>query len=591
MAALMGSTRGAVAATYYVVNGLPVTWPGGESVRDLSSSTFPEGSVAEILIFEAMALWTIVPSTNYQYYYNRLEQEFAVDHFDGYNDTTAVPTEQLDPGVLGVTYLVNDGATWYDTDVLFSNFPEGVGYNFDPNPSCDVLTNPKPSNGYSFLLIATHELGHALGLGHDPLGNESPGTPWFVSTMNPRYPSGGPLGSFNIVELHTDDRNGLRLLYPPSGSSPRPMVDLASAGYMAGEVIGKAIPLTVEPPIAFPGEEVFVGSVIENLGTSNEFFVQQGFYLSADETIDVADPLLGALLWDIPFQDAFQFEVAVTLPEDLPAGAYYLGARLDDLAEITEEYEDNNDVVYCDLVNVGQLAPAFELPTQLIAECGRRFRGPAPIPSHPLNMSPVTWSLDSGPDGMTIDATTGEVTWPRPIPSTFLYVVTVRATNDGGASTKTLFLGVTASAPSLFDIDDHATACQPGYVGPTPRLTSSACMEPILNWSLDAGPAGMTVDHDTGVVSWPAPIPSAAPYTVTLRATNAEGNGTTTWQLRVTAGDIDGDTDIDLADYRLLFPCLSGPSGGNGGCTCADGDLDGDVDLEDLSRFLRNHAP
>ena len=589
-ATLLCATRGVNAASYYVVNGLPVTWPGNESVRYLSPSTFPEGSVTEILVFEAMALWTIVPSTDFQYYYNRLDQEYAVDHFDGYNDTTAVPADQLDPGVLGVTYLVNDGATWFDTDVLFSSFPEGVGYNFDPNPSCDVLTNPKPSHGYSFLLIATHELGHALGLGHDPQGNESPGTPWFATTMNPRYPSGGPMGMFNIVELHTDDRNGLRLLYPPSGPSPTPMIDLASAGYMSSDIIGKAIPLTVEPPVAYPGEEVFAGSVIENLGSSSEYFVRQGFYLSTDETLDAADALLGALLWDVPFQDAFEFEVAVTLPDDLPAGAYYLGARLDDLVEIAEEYEDNNDIVYCDPVTVGQLPPVFGLPAQLVAECGRRFMGPTPVPTHPLNMSPITWSLDSGPDDMTIDATTGEITWPRPVPSTFLYVVTIRATNAGGASTRTLFLGVTASTPSILAIDDHAIACQPEYIGPTPRLTSTTCMEPILNWSLDTAPEGMTVDHDTGVVTWPEPVPAATPYTVTLRATNAEGNGTTTWHIRVTAGDLDGDADIDLSDYRLLLPCLSGPSGGNGGCTCADGDLDGDVDLEDLSRFLHDQT-
>ena len=149
-------------------------------------------------------------------------------------------------------------------DIVFSDFPGGVGYNFDAFPTCGMVDQPS-ANGYSFLLIALHELGHALGLGHTPSGSESAGFVWFPTTMNPRYPAGGTLGQENIIELHADDRNGIRFLYPHTGQSV-PRTDLANAMFTAGSVIGKVVPVFVQPDSAVPGDEISLRSVIENLG-------------------------------------------------------------------------------------------------------------------------------------------------------------------------------------------------------------------------------------------------------------------------------------------------------------------------------------
>ena len=53
-----------------------------------------------------------------------------------------MPASSLDPGVLGMTYLVNSGAEWFDTDILFSDSPDNVGWTFDPNPDCAIITDP-----------------------------------------------------------------------------------------------------------------------------------------------------------------------------------------------------------------------------------------------------------------------------------------------------------------------------------------------------------------------------------------------------------------------------------------------------------------
>lgn len=571
---------------HYTSDGAKVTWANHRSVRFLSPTIFPEGSDAETVILQALTLWNIVPATDFRYSYTRADQDYPIDHFDGFSDTAAVPSYELDPGVLGVTYLVNDGDQWFDMDVIFNALPGDVGYTFELNPDCDVITSPTPSNGYSLLLIAVHEFGHALGLGHDPTGAESAGSNWFIATMNPRYPSGGPIGDQNIVELHTDDRNGLRYLYPRTGPSQPPVADLAASGYTHSNSVGKAVPVYFTPSVVGPGEEVNARNVIENFGSTNEFFVEQGFYLSADETITSSDSFLGAIPWDIAFGGALKNEIAVPLPDDLPAGTYYLGSILDDLDEIAELYEDNNTVSYCEPLTVKQLAPEVGELSQRIGTCGAPFTGPTPTVSHPLNMSPITWTLVQGPRGMTIHPNTGVVSWSSPVPSPFPYAVTVRATNAAGEDRQTFALGVDSLPPVLDSVSDRTIGCGAPYTGPVATLTSPACMQPVLSWFLDEAPVGMTVNHDTGVVSWSAPVPSADSYRVTLRVINARGADTVGWNLRVMAGDFTGDARLDGDDWPALASCILGPAvAGAPSCGCGDWDGNGHLDLHDAAGF------
>lgn len=563
-----------------------VVWIGAESTRYLSPSTFPPGSDPDVMILESMGLWGIVPSCDFEYSYIRNAQDFPIDNFDGYSDTIAVSASSLDPGVLGVTVLVNDGPVWFDMDMLFSDLPSGVGYNFDPNPTCDVVTAPTPTNGFSFLLVAVHEMGHALGLGHDPAGNETPGTPWLIATMNPRYPSGGPIGQENIIELHTDDRNGGRYLYPHTGPTEN-YVDIASAGYTFGSIIGKAIPVFFTPSSIGPGGTLTIRSVIENLGVTNVVNVRQGFYLSSDALIETTDTLLADVRWDLAVEDAVDFNADVDLPADIAAGSYYVGTIFDDLNEVTELYEDNNAASYCATLTITRLAPVINDIFQSAATCGQSYTGPTPTVTHPVNMAPITWSIDNPQPGMTIDSSTGVVSWSSPVPSPFPYQIFVRATNSAGSSTKAMLIGVGSAAPQISTIASQSwSVCSGAYVGPSPSVTNPTCMNPILNWSLDSGPAGMTINFNTGVVSWPSPVPQAAPYSVTIRATNAAGNGTHTWQLLITSGgDMNGDSAVTMADVPLVVDVLIGLDPGN--ASLADMNCDGMADGRDVGELVR----
>lgn len=491
---MIGATK-ARAARVYQYDGQYVVWADKECVRYLSPSSFPEGSLNEVLILESMGLWNIIPASDFLYFYSPLDQDYPIDNFDGYNDTAIVPAAQLDPGVLGITYMVNDGALWFDTDVLFSDSPNGVGYTMETNPPCDIVNAPTPTNGFSFLLSAVHEMGHSLGLGHDPIGDEAPGSPWFLATMNPAYPAGGPISQHNFIEVHTDDRAGLRFLYPDEGILESPIAELASASFIMGPTLGVVEPLYFSPSPLYPGERLTLASLVENFGSTDEIAVEQGFYLSIDPMLETTDEFLGALAWDFAVNEAFAFEVYIDLPEDIAAGAYYIGAILDDINAVAEEYEDNNAAVACEPVTIAQFPPAIDSISPQLAGCGLSYTGPLPLLSHPLNMNPITWTLNQGP-------------------------------------------------------------------------------------------AGMTIDPATGVVTWPNPLPSARAYTVLLHAANGAGTSTTSWSLSIPVGDLDGGGTVDRGDISPLGGCLSGPGSTAGnGCDCADDDADGDIDLRDVGTF------
>lgn len=208
-----------------------------------------------------------------------------------------------------------------------------------------------------------------------------------------------------------------------------------------------------------------------------------------------------------------------------------------------------------------------------------------PTPSLSQGTPPIVWSLSSGPAGMTINGDTGIVSWPGPTSAGSPHSVTIRAENSGGFDEKTWQVAVTQAlpqeAPSIEVIPDEVVIPGNAYTGPTPTLSRGT--GPIT-WYLISGPAGMTIDSDTGVVSWPTPNTTGSPYQITIQAENAIGSDDTSWQLTVI-----GATE-NVALNKTATQSTTYPYGGTAD-RAVDGDTNGDWNQGSVSVTTQENQP
>jgi hypothetical protein len=180
-------------------------------------------------------------------------------------------------------------------------------------------------------------------------------------------------------------------------------------------------------------------------------------------------------------------------------------------------------------LTVDRLPPVISAIGNAAITCGAAYTGPTPTVTNPTCMNPVTWSLTSGPAGMTINAVTGVVSWPTP--TSGVQVVNIRATNTEGFDEEAWSVTVSTLAPVINDIADQTIPCAPAtYTGPTPTLTNPNCMNPVT-WALTGNPAGMTINTSTGVVTWPNP--TCGSHAVRITATNSAGSDSEIWTINI----------------------------------------------------------
>lgn len=93
---------------------------------------------------------------------------------------------------------------------------------------------------------------------------------------------------------------------------------------------------------------------------------------------------------------------------------------------------------------------------------------------------------------------------------------------------------ITIPKPWLSDMPTQLYWVGRPFVGPTPQFVEGKAGS-TFDWVDPADPAdhpaGMVINHDTGVVTWPNPVRSNKAYTITVMATNGGGSGTASFTL------------------------------------------------------------
>lgn len=175
-------------------------------------------------------------------------------------------------------------------------------------------------------------------------------------------------------------------------------------------------------------------------------------------------------------------------------------------------------------------APTLTVPADLTLAEGTALAASAGAtdPDQPAN--PLTFRLAAAPEGLTIDPASGALSWtPTEAqgPSSHLVAVVVTDLNTHAAALREISVTntfrVTVSEvndpPSLAPIDDvsvhYGSPVAVAAIGSDPDLPAN-----LLTYSLEVGPAGLSLDARTGALAWNPVSADVGVHPVTVRVTD-----------------------------------------------------------------------
>ena len=236
--------------------------------------------------------------------------------------------------------------TWTEADVIFD-----AGEPYSP------FTDSSGKWGYGggnrpFVTTAIHELGHALGLGHENRTYNIMGNDWTHVGANWNY----------ITEYAGEDATrGLLYLYGPSGQQPSSDVGVThwkhsgAKGEYSTHAPTEIYDLNMntvawETSQGFrryhvkAGQTYNVEFTIENNGKDTLYYVKTGYYVSTNNLITTSDTLLAHdVIWIVSPDWVWTRTKQITIPSSMINGqTYWFGIVVDRTGEIAEFNESNN---------------------------------------------------------------------------------------------------------------------------------------------------------------------------------------------------------------------------------------------------------
>lgn len=145
----------------------------------------------------------------------------------------------------------------------------------------------------------------------------------------------------------------------------------------------------------------------------------------------------------------------------------------------------------------------------------------------------IRWELLDAPSGMAIDARSGLLAWTPTIAQLGTHEIRIGATDPTlGRATQTFVVEVACvntaptitSSPVLVGVTDRT------YIYPAIAIDAE---DDTLVWTLQSGPAGMTIDSGTNVIRWTPRTDQLGQYPVVVRVTDGLNTSTQHFNLQI----------------------------------------------------------
>lgn len=220
------------------------------------------------------------------------------------------------------------------------------------------------------------------------------------------------------------------------------------------------------------------------------------------------------------------------------------GASYTETVQVSVTDDDNNQALQNFTINVSadDDAPVFTTSGQSSAQESVLYQYDANASDNETAEDSLTFALAIAPDNMTIDATSGLISWTPP-DADDNYVETVEVTVSDGNSTTSQNYQITVIADADTPIiTSSATTAAEEDIAYSYLPTAADEQGDTLTFTLETGPVDMSIDSATGQLDW-LPPQALADYTqdIEIKVSDGAFSSTQTFTINISA-----DNDVPV---------------------------------------------